>query len=149
MGKDNQFHLFIRYIPPALPGVSEEAILKYQSVINNVYIYGIFEQREGNNQIINPSVFTEKNYKKVMPIYKNIKTLKSGKIKQLMENIFESLKDKGPKYASDSKYKSCQIEDTSKWKVPDSVVAPFGNKYYLLTSNKKDQTMPMGAISRE
>ncbi len=38
-GIDTACHLFIRYIPPALPGVSDEDIRKYHNVISNVYIY--------------------------------------------------------------------------------------------------------------
>jgi len=57
-------------------------------------------------------------------------------------NIYvETLKNKGPKYASDNKYVWCEIEKTDEWKRKDAVIAPFGNKYYVLASNKPNETI--------
>jgi len=58
-----------------------------------------------------------------------------------MTSYVEALKTKGPKYASDNKYIWCEIENSETWKVPESVVAPFGNKSYILASNNKDEVM--------
>jgi SecD/SecF fusion protein len=74
-----------------------------------------------------------------------------------MTGYVELLKTKGPKYASDNKHVWCEIENIEEWigideqrrlivKVLDeqkrpSIVAPFGDKYYVLTSNKKNETL--------
>jgi SecD/SecF fusion protein len=69
-----------------------------------------------------------------------------------MSNYVELLRAKGPKYASDSQYVWCEVENINEWKMPDAVVAPFGNKYYVLASNKgkpKNEVMLHGAGKRE
>jgi len=53
----------------------------------------------------------------------------------------ERLKSKGPKYASDENYIWCEIENIDEWKVPNSIVASFGDKYYVLASNRPDEVM--------
>jgi len=53
----------------------------------------------------------------------------------------KSLTEKGPKYASDNRYVWLEIENIEEWKVPNSVAAPFGDKYYVLASNKPNETM--------
>ncbi len=74
-----------------------------------------------------------------------------------MAGYVESLKEKGPKYASDNKYVWCEVENISEWMAVDeqgrafvkvgdeqrrpSTVATFGEKYYVLTSNKLNETM--------
>ncbi len=58
-----------------------------------------------------------------------------------MADYAKSLREKGPKYASDNKYVWCEIESISEWKVQQSIVAPFGDKYYVLASNKLDKTI--------
>ncbi|MHC4602108.1 MAG: protein translocase subunit SecD [Planctomycetota bacterium] len=74
-----------------------------------------------------------------------------------MTGYVESLREKGPKYASDNKYLWCELENIREWMgvneqgrpvvmVLDgqdnpSVIAPFGNKYYVLASNKRDETI--------
>jgi len=74
-----------------------------------------------------------------------------------MAGYVESLKEKGPKYASDNKYVWCEVENISEWMAVDeqgrafvkvgddqrrsSTVASFGEKYYVLASNKPDETM--------
>ena len=66
-----------------------------------------------------------------------------------MTRYVESLKSKGPKYASDDKYIWCEIEKFDEWKAPNSIVAPFGNKYYVLASNKKDEVMLHGGGGKD
>ena len=74
-----------------------------------------------------------------------------------MAGYVESLREKGPKYASDNKHVWCKIENINEWMGRDeqgrvfvtvldgqknpSVIAPFGNKYYVLASNKQDETI--------
>ncbi|GAI24846.1 unnamed protein product, partial [marine sediment metagenome] len=74
-----------------------------------------------------------------------------------MAGYVELLRTKGPKYASDIKYVWCEVENIEEWvgvgeqgrlivKVVDdqkrpSIVAPFGDKYYVLASNKKNETL--------
>ena len=64
----------------------------------------------------------------------------------LMTSYVERLKDKGPKYASDNNYVWCEIENIDEWKAADAeqrpaIVAPFGDKYYVLASNKPNETL--------
>lgn len=66
-----------------------------------------------------------------------------------MNNYIELLKTKGPKYASDNKYVWCEIENIDEWRVPDSVAAQFGDKFYVLASNKKDETVLHGAEGKD
>ncbi len=64
----------------------------------------------------------------------------------------ETLRTKGPKYASDEKYVWCELENVDEWKNPNTgqwnnpniTVAQFGEKYYLLTSNKREEVMLRG-----
>ncbi|UCE99692.1 MAG: protein translocase subunit SecD, partial [Planctomycetota bacterium] len=58
-----------------------------------------------------------------------------------MARYFELLKTKGPKYASDISYIWCEIENINEWRVEGTVVGQFGDKYYVLASNKADETM--------
>jgi SecD/SecF fusion protein len=63
-----------------------------------------------------------------------------------MTRYFETLKEKGPKYASDNKFVWCEIENINDWGSVDdqkrpAIVGQFGDKYYVLASNNKDQVM--------
>jgi len=74
-----------------------------------------------------------------------------------MAGYVESLKEKGPRYASDNRYVWCEVENIDEWLIVDeqgrpfskigddqgrpSTVASFGEKYYVLASNKPDETM--------
>ena len=58
-----------------------------------------------------------------------------------MARYVEKLKTKGPRYASDNNYIWCEIENIKDWNNPNAVVAQFGDKYYVLASNKKDECM--------
>ncbi|MBL7187890.1 MAG: protein translocase subunit SecD [Phycisphaerae bacterium] len=59
----------------------------------------------------------------------------------LMASYRTRLIEKGPQYASDTRYVWREIENIEEWKTPSSIVAPFGGKYYVLASNLSDQTM--------
>ena len=74
---------------------------------------------------------------RILPTTTDGGKLSSDKI----EAYKETLREKGPKFASDVQYIWCEIEDFEKWKTSDSVVAEFGNKHYVLASNKKDETL--------
>jgi len=63
-----------------------------------------------------------------------------------MLNYIEKLKEKGPKYASDNQYIWAEIENIEEWRAVDqdkrpSIVAQFGTKYYVLASNKPNDTL--------
>jgi len=63
-----------------------------------------------------------------------------------MKNYIEMLKTKGPRYASDDKYVWVEIEDPQGFHASDGANRPvikgqFGNKYYVLASNKKDECL--------
>ena len=63
-----------------------------------------------------------------------------------IEIYVERLKEKGPEYASDNEYRWCEIENINEWQAVDaeqrpSIVAPFGDKYYVLASNKTGETI--------
>ncbi|MFA5784974.1 MAG: protein translocase subunit SecD, partial [Phycisphaerae bacterium] len=75
----------------------------------------------------------------------------------LLDSYIKNLQEKGPKFASDNKYAWFEIENTDEWivegqdgqvqtRVHDAqdkpaVVVPFGSRYYVLCSNKPDETM--------
>jgi len=63
-----------------------------------------------------------------------------------MLGYVERLKEKGPKYASDNQYVWCEMEKIEEWRAADkeerpSIFAQFGNKYYVLASNKPNDTL--------
>ena len=82
-----------------------------------------------------------------------------------MTGYVKSLREKGPKYASDNKHKWCEVENISEWMgvneegrpfvtVKDgqdrpSVIGQFGNKYYVLASNKQDEVMLHSADEKD
>lgn len=56
----------------------------------------------------------------------------------------ELLKTKGPKFAanaSQGKYVWCEIENIDEWKMVTSIYAQFGEKYFVLASDQKNETM--------
>ena len=53
----------------------------------------------------------------------------------------EALKEKGPKYASDDKYVWCEVENINEWKRTDVFVAPSGDNFYVLASNKENEIL--------
>ncbi len=63
-----------------------------------------------------------------------------------MSSYIERLKEKGPKYASDNNFVWCEIENIDEWRAADAdkrptIVGQFGDKYYVLASNKTNETM--------
>ncbi len=63
-----------------------------------------------------------------------------------MVGYAERLTLKGPRFASDSKYVWCEIENPELWRAQDpdggtSIVSQFGNKNYVLASNLTDQKL--------
>ncbi len=76
---------------------------------------------------------------------------------ELLETYVQNLKEKGPKYASDSKYIWFEIEDEEGWIKENEVGVPqlsvrdkqgrpavagrFGGRLYILCSNKKTEVM--------
>ena len=63
-----------------------------------------------------------------------------------MTSYVERLKEKGPKYASDNNFVWSEIENIEEWRAIDaekgsSIFAQFGDKYYVLASNKTNETM--------
>jgi SecD/SecF fusion protein len=61
-----------------------------------------------------------------------------------MKTYVDTLKTKGPKYASDDKYIWFEIEKIEQWHAADgadrpAIRAQFGNKWYVLASNRKDK----------
>ncbi len=77
----------------------------------------------------------------------------------------KSLQEKGPKYATDNKFVWCEIEELREWIVRDEqgqplvkvsdkqerpcIVGAFGDKYYVLASNKPDETMLHGPTEKK
>ena len=66
----------------------------------------------------------------------------------LTAGYIDSLKEKGPRYASDENYIWCEIEEKpgEKWHALDgqkrpSITGEFGDKTYVLASNKKNEVM--------
>lgn len=64
----------------------------------------------------------------------------------LMDRYRETLKTKGPKYASDDKYIWFEVENPKHFGAADdskrpAIVGQFGEKFYVLASSKKDETM--------
>lgn len=66
-----------------------------------------------------------------------------------MDSYVERLKTKGPKYASDNKYIWCEIENIDEFKRNDVYLAQFGDKYYVLASNKKGETLLHSAEGKD
>ncbi len=74
----------------------------------------------------------------------------------LMTNYIDSLKEKGPRYASDENYIWCEVEEKpeEKWGAVDgqkrpSITGVFGDKTYVLASNKKNEVMLHGTDERK
>ena len=64
----------------------------------------------------------------------------------LMAGYIERLKEMGPGAASDTQYVWCEIENFEEWRAADresrpSITEAFGDKYYVLASNKTDESL--------
>jgi SecD/SecF fusion protein len=67
-----------------------------------------------------------------------------------VQRYLEALASKGPKAASDTQYIWVEIENYQEWKNPTTIVGQFGDKYYVLASNRlSDEAMLHGAGTRE
>jgi SecD/SecF fusion protein len=64
-------------------------------------------------------------------------TINEDEITQYLEN----LKTKGYKSSPEDKYVWAQIERIEEWKNPETIIGQFGDKYYVLSSNKSAETM--------
>ncbi|HBG27291.1 MAG: hypothetical protein A2Y10_09055 [Planctomycetes bacterium GWF2_41_51] len=63
--------------------------------------------------------------------------------KDELVSYVDALKTKGPKIASDSKFVWIEIENPKDpaWQNPDLITGVFGEKYYVLASNQKNESM--------
>jgi len=67
-----------------------------------------------------------------------------------LSSYVDSLKTKGPKFASDSKYIWFELENATQeelagWiRATEAVIGQFGEKYYVLASNQQDEIMVHG-----
>lgn len=59
----------------------------------NVYFFGNIENSNGYLQVKNPMIFNTIENGNVMPVYTKISTIKSGFLRKIFKNIFESLDD--------------------------------------------------------
>ncbi|MBN1507754.1 MAG: protein translocase subunit SecD [Sedimentisphaerales bacterium] len=66
-----------------------------------------------------------------------------------IERYTQALTEKGPKYASDTSYVWVEIENMEEWHTLNSVVGKFGDKYYVLASNRPDEKMLHDATGRD
>jgi SecD/SecF fusion protein len=71
-----------------------------------------------------------------------------------MKTYIETLKTKGPRYASDNKYVWVEIEDPQHWHAADgaerpTISAQFGNKWYVLASSKKDECLLHTSLAKD
>ena len=64
-----------------------------ENISKSVYIYGIFEARNGSLQANTPLVFTDPDHERVIPLYTKIGTIKSGTLKKIITFCFETLRD--------------------------------------------------------
>lgn len=74
--------------------------------------------------------------------FRILPSLAAGTIESdLAQSYILDLKKKGPKQASDSNYVWIEIENINEWQNAGSVVAEFADTYYVLASNKPNQTL--------
>ncbi len=76
--------------------------------------------------------------------FRILPTTDGGELSQdEISNYIQKLINKGPKYASDSKYVWVPVDDPDEWQVANSIVSKFGDEYYVLASNRteKHETM--------
>jgi len=66
-----------------------------------------------------------------------------------MQRYHEALVAKGPKAASDSQYVWVEIENIQEWHNTTAVAGQFGDKYYVLASNRPDEALLHGRGGRE
>jgi SecD/SecF fusion protein len=71
-----------------------------------------------------------------------------------MKTYVDTLKTKGPRYASDDKYIWIEIENPKDWHSADgagrqAIHAQFGSKTYVLASNKKDEAVLHAGLAKD
>jgi len=66
-----------------------------------------------------------------------------------IERYTQALAEKGPKDASDSSYVWVEIEDYKEWHDQTTINAPFGDKWYVLASNRPNETMLHASSGKE
>ncbi len=59
----------------------------------------------------------------------------------VLAGYIEALETKGPKLASDNQYVWCQVESPDNFGAEGAVLGSFGEKVYVLTSNRKNEKM--------
>ncbi len=58
-----------------------------------------------------------------------------------IERYRQALTEKGPRYASDNQYVWCPIEEPAEFRASDAIVAEFGDKTYVLASNRPNEAI--------
>lgn len=58
-----------------------------------------------------------------------------------IERYVQALTEKGPRYASDSQYVWCEIEDPTQFGARGAIIAQFGDKAYVLASNRPNEAI--------
>jgi len=66
-----------------------------------------------------------------------------------IERYRQALKERGPSDASDNRYVWREIEDIEKWGAPNTVIGQFGEKNYVLASNRQDETILHSAEAKD
>ena len=71
-----------------------------------------------------------------------------------MAGYVERLKEMGPRSASDTQYVWCEIENFEEWRAADregrpAITEAFGDKYFVLASNKTEESMLHGPGKKE
>lgn len=66
-----------------------------------------------------------------------------------IERYSQVLTEKGPKSASDANYKWFEIENMEEWHNPYSIMGKFGDKVYVLASNRPGERMLHDATGRD
>ncbi len=71
-----------------------------------------------------------------------------------IDAYIQALQEKGPTYASDNDYVWKEVEDPQQWRARDesgnpTILAQFGEKTYVLASNKPEESLLQGAGSRK
>jgi ATP-dependent DNA helicase RecG len=74
---------------------NQHYLADFFKVNKTAYIFGQFEEKKGSIQANTPVLYSQEDKEKqlVVPVYTRINTIKSGKIKGLLKNIFERLDD--------------------------------------------------------
>ena len=61
----------------------------------------------------------------------------------------QALVDRGPKDASDTRYVWCPIENIAKWGAQKAIMAEFGDKAYVLASNRQNEAILHSASGKD